>query len=245
MESQTAPNPEHVLVIDDDVELCNLVSRFLVREGFQIDAVNGGAQGIEKALSGNYALVVLDVMMPEMSGFDVLRRIRAESPMPVLMLTARGDALDRVLGLEMGADDYLPKPFSPPELAARIRAILRRAKPTQPAPTDTQATIAIGDIELDSGARVVRNGHQLVNLTSVEFDLLEVLMRAAGQVVNREKLTRDILGREFSPFDRSIDTHVCNLRKKIGPLEDGSDRIKGVRGIGYLYALPVRHRLGN
>lgn len=235
---------EHVLVIDDDVELCNLVSRFLVREGFQIDAVNGGAQGVEKALSGNYALVVLDVMMPEMSGFDVLRRIRAESAMPVLMLTARGDALDRVLGLEMGADDYLPKPFNPPELAARIRAILRRAKPAQsPAQTVAHSTITIGDIELDSGARVVRNGHQLITLTSVEFDLLEALMRAAGQVVNREKLTRDILGREFSPFDRSIDTHVCNLRKKIGPLEDGTDRIKGVRGIGYLYALPVRHRV--
>src|SRR5687767_3363728 len=136
METQATQTSEHVLVIDDDVELCNLVSRFLVREGFQIDAVNGGAQGIERALSGDYALVVLDVMMPEMSGFDVLRRIRAESPMPVLMLTARGDALDRVLGLEMGADDYLPKPFNPPELAARIRAILRRAKPgnaaTQP-----------------------------------------------------------------------------------------------------------------
>lgn len=235
---------EHVLVIDDDVELCSLVSRFLVREGFQIDSVNGGAQGIEKALSGEYDLVVLDVMMPEMSGFDVLRRIRAESAMPVLMLTARGDALERVLGLEMGADDYLPKPFSPPELAARIRAILRRAKPAQTsAPTGAPQTIAIGDVELDSGARVVRNGHQLLTLTSVEFDLLEALMRAAGQVVNREKLTRDILGREFSPFDRSIDTHVCNLRKKIGPLEDGTDRIKGVRGIGYLYALPVRHRV--
>lgn len=241
MEKQLA---EHVLVIDDDVELCSLVSRFLVREGFQIDSVNGGAQGIEKALSGEYDLVVLDVMMPEMSGFDVLRRIRAESAMPVLMLTARGDALDRVLGLEMGADDYLPKPFSPPELAARIRAILRRAKPAQTsAPTGAPQTIAIGDVELDSGARVVRNGHQLLTLTSVEFDLLEALMRAAGQVVNREKLTRDILGREFSPFDRSIDTHVCNLRKKIGPLEDGTDRIKGVRGIGYLYALPVRHRV--
>lgn len=235
---------EHVLVIDDDVELCSLVSRFLVREGFQIDSVNGGAQGIEKALSGEYDLVVLDVMMPEMSGFDVLRRIRAESAMPVLMLTARGDALDRVLGLEMGADDYLPKPFSPPELAARIRAILRRAKPAQTsAPAGAPQTITIGDVELDSGARVVRNGHQLVTLTSVEFDLLEALMRAAGQVVNREKLTRDILGREFSPFDRSIDTHVCNLRKKIGPLEDGTDRIKGVRGIGYLYALPLRHRI--
>jgi two-component system response regulator CpxR len=239
MESRTAQTSEHVLVIDDDVELCNLVSRFLVREGFQIDAVNGGAQGIERALSGDYALVVLDVMMPEMSGFDVLRRIRAESPLPVLMLTARGDALDRVLGLEMGADEYLPKPFSPPELAARIRAILRRAKPPV---TQGNSTIAIGEIELDSGARVVRHGHQLINLTTVEFDLLEALMRGAGQVLNREKLTRDILGREFSPFDRSIDTHVCNLRKKIGPLPDGTDRIKGVRGIGYLYALPQRPR---
>jgi len=143
-----------------------------------------------------------------------------------------------VLGLEMGADDYLPKPFSPPELAARIRAILRRAKPA----TQGNTTIAIGEIELDSGARVVRHGHQLINLTTVEFDLLEALMRGAGQVLNREKLTRDILGREFSPFDRSIDTHVCNLRKKIGPLPDGTDRIKGVRGIGYLYALPLRPR---
>lgn len=246
METQSTHASEHVLVIDDDVELCSLVSRFLVREGFKIDAVNAGAQGIERALSGDYALVVLDVMMPEMSGFDVLRRIRAESAMPVLMLTARGDALDRVLGLEMGADDYLPKPFSPPELAARIRAILRRAKPG-PAATQSAgvSTITIGDIELDSGARVVRHGHQLINLTTVEFDLLEALMRAAGQVVNREKLTRDILGREFSPFDRSIDTHVCNLRKKIGPLADGTDRIKGVRGIGYLYALPLRPRTDN
>jgi two-component system response regulator CpxR len=241
MEPQAVQTSEHVLVIDDDVELCNLVSRFLVREGFQIDAVNGGAQGIERALSGDYALVVLDVMMPEMSGFDVLRRIRAESPLPVLMLTARGDALDRVLGLEMGADDYLPKPFSPPELAARIRAILRRAKPGT-SQSSTNTTITIGEIELDSGARVVRHGHQLINLTTVEFDLLEALMRGAGQVLNREKLTRDILGREFSPFDRSIDTHVCNLRKKIGPLPDGTDRIKGVRGIGYLYALPQRPR---
>ncbi|HEX5891142.1 MAG TPA: response regulator transcription factor [Pyrinomonadaceae bacterium] len=243
MEAQAAQTVGNILVIDDDVELCKLVSRFLVREGFQIDAVNGGAQGIERALSGDYALVVLDVMMPEMSGFDVLRRIRAESAMPVLMLTARGDALDRVLGLEMGADDYLPKPFSPPELAARIRAILRRAKPVNGNATAAgNTTITVGDIELDSGARVVRHGHQLVNLTTVEFDLLEALMRASGQVVNREKLTRDILGREFSPFDRSIDTHVCNLRKKLGPLADGTDRIKGVRGIGYLYALPLRHR---
>src|ERR1700754_1150758 len=160
MEAQAAPTVGNILVIDDDVELCSLVSRFLIREGFQIDAVNGGAKGIERALSGDYALVVLDVMMPEMSGFDVLRRIRAESAMPVLMLTARGDALDRVLGLEMGADDYLPKPFSPPELAARIRAILRRAKPANGTAATGNSTIALGDIELDSGARVVRHGHQ-------------------------------------------------------------------------------------
>jgi two-component system response regulator CpxR len=243
MEAELTRTSERVLVIDDDVELCNLVSKFLVREGFSIESVHGGTEGIERALSGDFALIVLDVMMPGLSGFDVLRRIRTESPLPVLMLTARGDALDRVLGLEMGADDYLPKPFSPPELAARIRAILRRAKPiVSDAARSALPTVAVGDIELDTGARVVRHGHQLINLTTVEFDLLEVLMRAAGQVVNREKLTKDILGREFSPFDRSIDTHVCNLRKKIGPLADGTDRIKGVRGIGYLYALPLRGR---
>jgi len=241
METRSDPTTEHVLVIDDDVELCKLVTRFLVRDGFQIDSVNAGAPGVERALSGNYSLVVLDVMMPGMNGFDVLRRIRAESRMPVLMLTAKGDALDRVLGLEMGADDYLSKPFNPQELAARIRAILRRAKPESRDNGRTAAAlIVVGDLEMDSGARVVRCGHQVLNLTTVEFDLLEVLLRAAGQVVGREKLTRDVLGREFSPFDRSIDTHVCNLRKKIGLLEDGTERIKGVRGMGYLYALPCR-----
>ena len=176
-------------------------------------------------------------MMPGVNGFDVLRRIRAESRIPVLMLTAKGDALDRVLGLEMGADDYLPKPFNPQELVARIRAILRRAKPVATDRGQSVATpIVVGDVEMDYGARVVRRGHEILNLTTVEFDLLEVLLQAAGQVVGREKLTRDVLGREFSPFDRSIDTHVCNLRKKIGLLEDGTERIKGVRGIGYLYA---------
>ena len=176
-------------------------------------------------------------MMPGANGFDVLRRIRAESRIPVLMLTAKGDALDRVLGLEMGADDYLPKPFNPQELVARIRAILRRAKPDLSSSKQT-TPIAVGDVEMDVRARVVRRGQEVVNLTTVEFDLLEILLRATGEVMGREKLTRDVLGREFSPFDRSIDTHVCNLRKKIGPLPDGSERIKGVRGIGYLYVLP-------
>ena len=236
MEAQTESVAEQVLVIDDDVELCKLVTRYLTQEGFQIDSVNGGAPGAERALSGNYALVVLDVMMPGVNGFDVLRRIRAESRIPVLMLTAKGDALDRVLGLEMGADDYLPKPFNPQELVARIRAILRRAKPETDSGQAAATPIVVGDVEMNPGARMVRRGQDVLNLTTVEFDLLEVLLRSAGQVVGREKLTQDVLGRDFSPFDRSIDTHVCNLRKKIGLLEDGTERIKGVRGIGYLYA---------
>src|SRR2546421_9736618 len=242
MEAHIKTSAEQVLVIDDDVELCQLVTRYLTQEGFQIESVNGGASGAELALSGNYALIVLDVMMPGINGFDVLRSIRAQSRIPVLMLTAKGDALDRVLGLDLGADDYLPKPFNPQELAARIRAILRRAKPASANSNHLPpAPIIVGDVELDMGARVVRRRGEVLNLTTVEFDLLEVLLRVAGQVIGREKLTRDVLGREFSPFDRSIDTHVCNLRKKIGLLADGTERIKGVRGIGYLYALPSQY----
>jgi two-component system response regulator CpxR len=227
-----------ILVIDDDIELCRLLSRYLSQESFLIDSVHTGRDGVEYALSGKYSLIVLDIMMPGMNGFDVLRRIRSESPTPVLMLTAKGDALDRVLGLEMGADDYLAKPFNPQELAARIRAILRRVKPV----TDLHpaAPFVVGDVEIDNGARIARRGDEILNLTTVEFDLLAALLHAAGKVIGREQLTRDVLGREFSPFDRSIDTHVCNLRKKIGLLADGTERIKGVRGIGYLYALPGR-----
>src|SRR6266404_8845339 len=239
MQTQIRPTTEPLLVIDDDAELCKLVTRYLTREGFQIQSVNAGASGAELALSGKYALIVLDVMMPSVNGFDVLRRIRAHSRIPVLMLTAKGDALDRVLGLEMGADDYLPKPFNPQELAARIRAILRRARPADDGTRVPSQPFTVGDVEMDVGARVVRRDGEVLSLTTVEFDLLEVLLRAAGQVIDREKLTRDVLGREFSPFDRSIDTHVCNLRKKIGLLSDGTERIKGVRGIGYLYAAPL------
>src|SRR5216684_7831339 len=175
MEAQPKTNAEQVLVVDDDVELCKLVTRYLTQEGFQIESVNAGAAGVDRALSGNYALIVLDVMMPGMNGFDVLRRIRAESRLPVLMLTAKGDALDRVLGLEMGADDYLPKPFNPQELAARIRAILRRAKPETDSGRAAATPIVVGDVEMDSGARMVCRGQEVPNLTTVEFDLLEVL----------------------------------------------------------------------
>jgi DNA-binding response OmpR family regulator len=175
-------------------------------------------------------------MMPDTDGFDVLRRIRQQSRTPVLMLTARGDTHDRIRGLELGADDYLPKPFDPAELVARIRAILRRTAPHRPA----FGALALGDIELDGGTRIVRRNGAAIDLTTVEFDLLAALMRVAGVTVSREDLVRNVLGREFSPFDRSIDTHVCNLRRKLGPLEDGGERIKGVRGAGYLYASPAR-----
>ena len=226
---------ERVLVIDDDAELCRLLTRFLSREGFEI-CVASGAAAIERALAENYSLIMLDVMMPDTDGFAVLNRIRQRSRIPVLMLTARGDTQDRIRGLDLGADDYLPKPFDPGELVARIRAILRRSSPLWTAPE----AISIGDVELDGGNRTVRVGRAAADLTTVEFDLLAVLMRAAGRTVSREDLVRNVLGRDFSPFDRSIDTHVCNLRRKLGPLPDGEERIKGVRGAGYLYALPTK-----
>jgi len=227
-----------ILIIDDDAELCALVTRFLSTEGFAIERAADAGQGIGLALSGSYALIMLDVMMPDLNGFDVLRRIRACSRTPILMLTARGDTHDRVLGLELGADDYLPKPYDPSELAARIRAILRRSE-TPPPGAAGSAPLVVDDIELTASTRAVTRDGKPVELTSVEFDLLEVLMKVAGTVVRREDLVRTVLGREFSPYDRSIDTHVCNLRKKIGRLKDGTDRIKGIRGTGYLYAKSV------
>ena len=226
-----------ILIIDDDTELCALVARYLSSEGFAVDRAADGSQGIEMGLSGSYALIMLDVMMPDLNGFDVLRRIRERSRTPVLMLTARGDTHDRVLGLELGADDYLPKPYDPSELAARIRAILRRS--SSPPGSATSAPLAVDDIELTASTRAVTRDGMPIELTAVEFDLLEVLMKVAGAVVRREDLVRTVLGREFSPYDRSIDTHVCNLRRKIGRLKDGTDRIKGIRGTGYLYAKSV------
>ena len=227
---------ERVLVVDDDAELCGLVTRYLAREGFEIGWASSGTAGIERALAGDYSLILLDVMMPDMDGFAVLDRIRQDSRTPVLMLTAKGDTQDRVRGLEMGADDYLPKPFDPAELVARIRAILRRSARQVPA----AQVLAIDDIRLDSGARMARRDDIPVDLTTVEFDLLSALMREAGATVSRQDLVRTVLGRDFSPFDRSIDTHVCNLRRKLGPLPDGGERIKGVRGTGYLYAAPAK-----
>jgi two-component system response regulator CpxR len=222
-----------VLVVDDDVELCELVSEYLTREGFNVEAVHDGTSVADRALSGNYGIVVLDVMLPRLGGLDVLRRIRAHSRMPVLMLTARGDDVDRIVGLELGADDYLPKPFNPRELVARIRAILRRAAPAAEAASDD--LIAVDDVELLVGSRAVHCAGSCIDLTSVEFELLRLLLQAAGRVVTREELSRAVLGREFSPYDRSVDVHVSNLRKKLGERPDGAERIKSVRGVGYIY----------
>ena len=227
---------ERVLVIDDDVELCELVTEYLQTEGFRVEAINDGTDAVEMAASGDYRLIILDVMLPGMNGFEVLRRIRGRSQIPVLMLTARGEEVDRIVGLEVGADDYLPKPFNPRELVARIRAILRRTQeeasgfvPSQP------ESLSLGDIELDTGSRRVQCAGQAIELTTVEFDLLEEFLRPAGSVMKREELVERVLGRTFSPFDRSIDMHVSKLRRKLGPHPDGSQRIKSIRSVGYLY----------
>ena len=229
-----------ILVIDDDLDLSELLAKYLRREGFDVDRVHEGDTGADRALSGDYALIVLDVMLPGLNGFDVLSSIRRKSSVPVLMLTARGDDVDRIVGLEMGADDYLAKPFNPRELIARIRAILRRARlePAEVAAPPAPERLTVGDVELDKGTRMVTRSGEPLMLTTVEFDLLESLMRAAGQIVSREELVKSILGRNFTPYDRSIDTHVSNLRKKLGHYLDGIERIKTIRGIGYIYARP-------
>jgi two-component system response regulator CpxR len=225
---------QRILVIDDDHELCELVTEYVSAEGFDVDAVHDGEAGLREALAGDYSLLLLDVMLPGASGFEVLRRLRTRSATPVIMLTARGDDVDRIVGLEMGADDYLPKPFNPRELVARIRAILRRA---DSAP-DGRTVMEVGDVRLDSGARTVAVGDNELRLTAVEFEVLERLLRAAGSVVSRDQLTRDVLDREYSALDRAIDMHVSNLRKKLGPVYLGTERIKTVRGVGYVYTLP-------
>jgi two-component system, OmpR family, response regulator CpxR len=226
---------DRILVIDDDVELCSLVSEYLRPEGFQVEPIHDGKAGLTRALTGEHVLVVLDVMLPGLNGFDVLRKLRSTSRIPVILLTARGEDVDRIVGLEIGADDYLPKPFNPRELVARIRAILRRSRARAPE-FEIPEVIRVGDVELDPATRSVRRRGKNVELTSVEFALLHVLLREAGRVVTREALVDEVLGRKFSPFDRSIDMHVSKVRRKLGDSE-GEDHIKTVRGAGYIFAL--------
>ncbi|HZR31233.1 MAG TPA: response regulator transcription factor [Terriglobales bacterium] len=228
---------DRVLVVDDDVELCELVREYLEPEGFQVELVHNGNRGFDRARSAEHAIVVLDVMLPGLSGLDVLRKLRAaHSAIPVLLLTARGEDVDRIVGLELGADDYLPKPFNPRELVARIHAILRRTKQEGAEHKPGPVVISVGDVELNTGTRTVRRNGTTVEVTAVEFNLLEVLLHEAGRVVTREQLAKAVLGRMFSPYDRSIDMHVSKLRKKLGGDGHGEERIKTVRGVGYIYA---------
>lgn len=220
-----------LLIVDDDIQLCALLAERLQADGFALHAVHDGKAGLEQAASGEYALVILDVMLPRMGGLDVLRELRSRSSVPVLMLTARGDDVDRIIGLEIGADDYLPKPFNPRELVARIKAILRRL--------DEQKTgsrrFTAGDVTVDATVQEAWLDGNSLHLTTIEFSLLEVLVRNAGRPLTREYLTSAALGRKLGAFDRTIDVHISNLRKKLDE-HHGSERIKTVRGSGYLLA---------
>ena len=226
---------KQILVIDDDKELCELLVEFLQPEGFDVETVNEPHSGLQRALSGEHSLLVLDVMLPGMTGFELLRTLRLSSQVPVLMLTARGEDIDRIVGLEMGADDYLPKPFNPRELVARIQAICRRAQPGEKQPLENQSRFELDDIVVDLGSRSVKQNNKTIAVTAVEFSLLYELLKHAGQVMPREELTQKILNRKLEIFDRSIDVHVSSLRKKLGHNIDNRERIKTIRSVGYLY----------
>lgn len=225
-----------VLIVDDDEEFAQLVAEFLEAEAsFDVTIRHDGPSGVRAALDENHDVILLDVGLPRMNGFDALRAIRKEVTTPVLMLTARGDDIDRILGLETGADDYVPKPCNLRELAARIRAVLRRSSPaSESAASSTR--IVVGDLRLEPGSQSVFLDGDLVPLTAAEYLVLEALVELAGQVVHKDAIARHALGRrQVLPYDRSVDVHIANLRKKLGPLADGRQRIKTVRGRGYLY----------
>jgi len=226
---------ESILVVDDDVEMCGMLAEYLQSEGLQVETVHNGEHGLKRALSGEHSLILLDIMLPKINGIELLRRLRTESNARVLLLTARGEEVDRIIGLEVGADDYVPKPFSARELLARIRAILRRPETGPAANSRGSSLVVLGDVEMDKGTRGVRRAGSDIELTALEFNLLELLLRMAGQVVTRERVAAAILGRQFSPFDRSIDVHVSKLRRKLGPQASGQERIKSIRSVGYIY----------
>lgn len=221
-----------VLLVDDDLELCASLAQLLAMDGFSVAAVHDAEAGGREALSGNYALVILDVMLPGGDGRKLLRRIRLSSPVPVIMLTARGDEADRIAGLEGGADDYLPKPFNTRELVARMRNVLRRRGEAAPA-----ALLCVGDLEIHLDSRRVFCAARAVDLTGAEFDILCLLARSAGRVLTRDEIAETALGRPIGLLDRSVDNHMSNLRKKLGPMADNCERIRNVRGTGYVYSV--------
>lgn len=242
-DADAPPAPEAglpLLVIDDDRKLCRLIREYLEPLGYAVEAVHTGPEGVERALAGAWQAVVLDLMLPGLDGFEVLKRIRARSEVPVLMLTARGEEADRIVGLELGADDYLPKTFSPRELLARLRAVTRRAvraAPTAGVP-GSGGELVVGPLRINPGARVAVLGEQPLDLTAVEFDLLLALARARGRVKTREQLLEEIRERDYDVFDRSIDVHISALRKKLGDDAREPRFIRTLRAVGYMFIRP-------
>ena len=222
-----------VLLVDDDVDLTEMLSLYLTREGFDVQVAHDGESGAAQATRSPYAIVVLDIMMPRMSGIEALRRIRAVSQVPVLMLTARGENVDRIVGLDMGADDYMPKPCMPGELVARLRAILRRVAPAGDEGASPSRRLQAGALELMSGSRSALWRGVPLELTGTEFSLLEVLARQAGQLVSKQDISKRAFGRPLERFDRRIDVHISSIRQKLGTRADGQSWIQGVRGMGY------------
>lgn len=216
-------------MVDDDAELAGLVSRFLQKDGYTVTSVHDGESGLAEALSGRFELLVLDVMLPGLDGFSVLRKLREKSQIPVIMLTARGQDIDRITGLELGADDYLPKPFNPHELVARIKAIFRRMEPRGVA---VSSRIEVNGVSLDPAARSVSVDGNRVELTTIEFEILELLMRAAGRVLSRDAIIENLYDRKATGFDQSVNVHISHIRRKI---ENGRTLIKTVRGVGYQF----------
>jgi two-component system response regulator CpxR len=225
-----------LLLIDDDKELSQLLSEYLTTEGFEVAVAYDGEAGVQLATTEQFSAIVLDVMLPIYNGFEVLKILRKTHQTPVLMLTAKGDTVDRVIGLEIGADDYLPKPCDPRELVARIRAILRRSHSNDPSPTKLEK-ITSGPLVLHLGSRhVTWNSHEII-LTGTEFSVLEILVRQAGQVISKDDMTEQALNRKLTPYDRSIDVHVSNIRKKLTAAGANKELIINVRGAGYMLTL--------
>jgi len=222
---------EDILLIDDDVELCTMLTEYLGRYELRVNAVHRGDAGLQAVRSRAWPMILLDVMLPGLDGFEVLKQIRTFSTDSVLLLTARGEDVDRIVGLELGADDYLAKPFNARELLARIRAIRRRSVVSIGG--GESSALIVEDLVLDPAARTVKQNGEHLELTDVEFTLLEVLMRSPGKVVERESLAEEVLGRKFNPFDRSLDMHISRLRKKLAGDSSSDDRVKTIRGTGY------------
>ena len=234
-----------VLLVDDDRKFCRLVQEYLNSMGYAVEVAHTGKEGLEMAISGNFTAIILDIMMPEMDGFEVLRKLRHTSDTPVLMLTALGEETDRIVGLEMGADDYVPKTFSTRELLARLRAVIRRHVKSEHhgVQQGTGDTLTVGNLRISSSSRSVRLGEQDICLTAFEFDLLLSLARSAGRVLTRDQLLNTVAGRDYEVFDRSVDVHISSLRKKLGDDPLDPVYIRTIRSTGYMLQIPDNRKV--